>query len=203
MLIKAVGTLHDRLIFQRRIQVLSQMIGKLLPESGTVLDIGAGDGQIATLLKKIRPGIEVEGIDVYVRGETHVPVHEFDGLHIPLDDKSVDAAIFVDVLHHADDPQQLLREARRVSREAVIIKDHLSENALDFAVLRAMDWVGNAPHGVVLPYNYKSSAEWNRQFQASGLRIDTYETRVPLYPVPLSFVFGRKLHFIARLRPTA
>ena len=63
-----------------------------------------------------------------------------------------------------------------------------------------MDWVGNAPHGVTLPYNYLSEAEWLSVYAQSGLETETIRTDVPLYPMPLSWVFGRRLHFIARLQ---
>jgi len=105
------------------------------------------------------------------------------------------------VLHHTEDPFVLLSEAARVARQAVILKDHLSENLLDHATLRLMDWVGNAPHGVVLPYNYASRATWMDWFDKAGLDIASFETSVPLYPAPLSWIFGRKLHFVARLSP--
>ncbi len=50
-------------------------------------------------------------------------------------------------------PARLLAEAKRVSRGGIVIKDHFREGVLADATLRFMDWVGNAQHGVVLPYN--------------------------------------------------
>ena len=138
-----------------------------------------------------------------VRKKTHIPVEVFDGTTMPRDDKSVDVVTFVDVLHHTDDPSVLIKEASRVARRAVIIKDHLSETALDHWTLRMMDWGGNAPHGVVLPYNYASRASWFDWFAKAGLNVDVFDTNVPLYPAPLSWVFGRDLHFVTRLTPTA
>ena len=135
------------------------------------------------------------------RPTTHIPVTLFDGTVIPHEDNSFDVVSFVDVLHHTDDPEALLKEASRVARRAVIIKDHLSENWFDEITLRFMDWVGNAPHGVVLPYNYGSRADWSCWFEAAKLEAEEFETRVPLYPMPASAVFGRKLHFVARLTP--
>jgi hypothetical protein len=67
----------------------------------------------------------------------------------------------------------LLKEAARVARKAVILKDHFSENGVDHMTLRFMDWVGNAPHGVVLPYNYASRAEWRSWYAEAGLEIET------------------------------
>jgi len=199
---KSVGQVHEKLVFNRRVRVLVDQIGGLLPQGAEMLDVGTGDGQIAKMIGERGEGITVTGIDIMKRGTIHIPVTLFDGTTIPMEDNSVDVVTFVDVLHHTDDPQVLISEASRVARKAVIIKDHLSENALDHMTLRAMDWVGNAPHGVVLPYNYAPRKDWNRWFDTAGLATDVFETKVPLYAAPLSWVFGRKLHFIARLTPT-
>lgn len=200
---KTLGRAHDRFVFNRRVRVLVDQIGALVPAGAQILDVGTGDGQIARLIGEKQAGVQVEGIDVMLRDKTHIPVTLFDGTTIPFDDKSVDVVTFVDVLRHTDDPQRLISQAARVARRAVIIKDHLSENAFDHATLRLMDWVGNAPHGVVLPYHYAPRADWDRWFMQAGLTTDVFDTSIPLYPAPASWVFGRKLHFIARLVPAS
>ena len=200
---RAIGQAHETLIFNRRVRVLVERLGALVPEGATLLDVGTGDGQIAKAIGAQQNGVTVTGIDIMARKITHIPVTIFDGRNIPLEDNSVDVVSFVDVLHHTNDPQQLISEAARVARKAVIIKDHLSENKLDHMTLRLMDWVGNAPHGVVLPYNYAPRRDWDKWFAAAGLQTDSFSTDVPLYPFPLNAIFGRKLHFIARLTPAA
>jgi hypothetical protein len=62
-----------------------------------------------------------------------------------------------------------------------------------------MDWVGNAHHGVVLPYNYWPEKRWRDAFADLGLGVGDWTQRVPLYPWPASWVFQRRLHFVARL----
>jgi SAM-dependent methyltransferase len=201
MLKKSIGQAHEKLVFNRRVRVLVDQIGALLPQDAEMLDVGTGDGQIAKMIGEQAHGTVVQGIDIMKRGVIHIPVTLFDGTTIPMEDNSVDVVTFVDVLHHTDDPQILISEASRVARKAVIIKDHLSENTFDHMTLRAMDWVGNAPHGVVLPYNYAPRRDWDTWFENARLATDRFDTDVPLYPAPLSWVFGRKLHFIARLNP--
>lgn len=203
MLKKSIGQAHEKLLFNRRVRVLVEEVGNLIPENSAILDVGTGDGQIAKMIGMTQSGTSVQGIDIMERSKTHIPVSLFDGATIPFGDNSVDVVTFVDVLHHTHDPQVLISEAARVARTAVIIKDHLSENLIDHATLRLMDWVGNAPHGVVLPYNYASRKQWEKWFKAAGLFEDKYLTDIPLYPAPLSWIFGRKLHFIARLYPSA
>ena len=79
------------------------------------------------------------------------------------------AAVRVDVLHHTSDARILLREAARVSRCYIEIKDHLREGPFAKATLQAMDWIGNYGHDVVLPYNYLSEQEWREHFQDTNL----------------------------------
>ncbi len=109
--------------------------------------------------------------------------------------------LFVDVLHHTRDPIVLLREAKRVARKGIVIKDHCSDDLFDYWTLRFMDWVGNAPHGVVLPYNYWSRQQWLAAFAELQLKVAVWQDRLGLYPSPASFLFERKLHFIAVLTP--
>ncbi len=199
----AVGSLHARLVFDRRTRVLSGALGEALPpDCSRVLDVGCGDGTISRMIMDSRPGLSLTGVDVLVRPETHIPVTQFDGTHLPFEDGSFDAVMFVDVLHHTVDPAILLREARRVARKAVVLKDHSRDSMVSGPILRFMDWVGNAHHGVVLPYNYWSTAQWNAAFRDIGLRVDTWQTTLGLYPFPASLVFERNLHFVSRLRPS-
>jgi SAM-dependent methyltransferase len=151
-----------------------------------------------------RPDLQWTAIDTLARPKTHVPVQLFDGGLLPFADKEFDLVLFVDVLHHASDPMLLLREAVRVARINILIKDHLRQGMLANTTLRFMDWVGNAGWGVELPYNYWSGAEWNAA--QDELQLETEEKRVALglYPWWANWWFGRSLHFIARFRvPTS
>ncbi|KPQ18110.1 MAG: Methyltransferase domain [Rhodobacteraceae bacterium HLUCCO18] len=203
MVTATLGQVHERIVFNRRVSVLGEALGALVEPGGDILDVGTGDGQIAKLIAAQAPDTSVRGIDIMARPTSHIPVDIFDGDIIPHPDKSFDVVSFVDVLHHTDDPRILLKEAARVARKAVILKDHFSQNAVDHMTLRFMDWVGNAPHGVVLPYNYGSRADWENWYAEAGLGIETLSTDVPLYPAPFSLLFGRGLHFVARLTPPA
>jgi SAM-dependent methyltransferase len=191
---------HRALVFGRRARVLADTLAPLIPsEARSVLDIGCGDGTIAGLLAQRRPDLAIEGVEVIPRPTCHVPCRAFDGARLPFPDRSFDVCLFVDVLHHTIDVTQLLREAARVSRSHIVLKDHLSETSFDHATLRVMDWVGNRPHGVTLTYNYQSLRQWQQHFAACGLQPAELSTDFPLYPFPFSRLFGRNLHFVAQL----
>jgi SAM-dependent methyltransferase len=193
----AVRMLHQKLVHTRRVSVLAEHLVALIPPESRVLDVGCGDGAIASLIMEKSRDISIEGIDVLVRPAAKIPVLPFDGIHIPYSSASFDVVMFVDVLHHADDPLSLLREAIRVGKY-LVIKDHYRQGFLAGATLRLMDWVGNAHQGVALPYNYWSPAEWTSAFAAVGLKQIEIRARLGLYPAPASWVFECVLHFIGR-----
>jgi SAM-dependent methyltransferase len=194
-----VGRTHGNFVYRRRISQLARRIANLLPLKAKVLDVGCGDGALSTEILKARPDISLTGIDVLVRRETLIPVKKFDGSRIPYPDGSFDAVILVDVLHHTMDPTILLREASRVAQKAIIIKDHTRNGFLAKPRLRLMDWVGNAPHGVVLPYNYWSREQWHTEFKNLRLDVTSWFERLELYPRWADWIFGSSLHFVACL----
>jgi SAM-dependent methyltransferase len=195
-----VGRVHERTISERRLDRIAASLAPLLPPKARVLDVGCGDGNLAARVLEARQDVEIIGIDILARPRAFIPVQLFDGQTIPFADRSFDAVTFVDVLHHTDDPTVLLREARRVSRGVLLIKDHYSDGVGGPLTLRLMDWVGNAPHGVRLPYNYWTRSQWQTAWRGHGLDVSRVTTRLALYPWPLSMFFDRSLHFLAELK---
>lgn len=194
-----VERMHDSYVARRRARALANHLAALLPAHASVLDVGCGDGLVPHLVLERRPDLHIRGIDVLVRPVTHVPVEPFDGRTLPAADRSVDAVMFVDVLHHAADPLGLLREGVRVARACLAIKDHLRQGILAAPTLRLMDRVGNARYGVTLPYTYWTPAEWRAAWEQLGLHVVEWRTRLGLYPGPIDWIFGRALHFLARV----
>jgi len=190
---------HHAMVAGRRTRVIAEALDPLIPPGASVLDIGCGDGTIAGLLAAQRPDLSIEGVEIAPRPSCRIACRAFDGSQLPFPDRAFDVCLFVDVLHHTADVTQLLREAARVSRSFVLLKDHLSQNSFDHGMLRAMDWIGNRPHGVTLTYNYQSLGRWQQHFAACGLQAAQLSTELPLYPPPFSLLFGRKLHFVAKL----
>ena len=130
---------------QRRIRV-REHIAPLLPRGASVLDVwDAATACSADHPQPRRPGPHRHGR--LVRPTTHIPVQEFDG-HTLRWTTAVDVVLLVDVLHHADDPMRLLKEAARVARQAIVIKDHVQPGWSTGR--RSASWTGpgNAAHGV-------------------------------------------------------
>ncbi|MFN7930526.1 MAG: class I SAM-dependent methyltransferase [Blastocatellia bacterium] len=191
--------LHHTYIFPRRIQALSHHLTALLPPQASVLDVGCGDGLLAHTMQQQRPDLTIKGVEVLVRPQTRIPVRAYDGQRLPYADQSFDAVLFVDVLHHTTDPRQLLREAARVSRSFIVIKDHTRKGWLADATLRWMDDVGNARHGVGRTYNYWAEEQWHAAYAELALQVQVWQNRLHLYPWPASWWFDRSLHFVTQL----
>ena len=192
--------LHDHSVHERRVKVLAGHFDRVLPPATRkLLDVGCGDGRLAREILRLRLNLKVQGLDVFVRPATAIPVAVFDGFSIPFVKGDFDVVMFADVLHHTADPLVLLREAVRVSGLGVAIKDHLRQGVFAKTTLSFMDWVGNASHGVALPYNYWCPGQWRAAFKELGLKSSVWETKLGLYSFPANLFFERALHVVAFL----
>jgi ubiquinone/menaquinone biosynthesis C-methylase UbiE len=93
-------------------------------EESFILDIGAGDGKITSLLcaaGKKAYGIDNEIEAVRLAGEKGVCVSLMDAYKIPYPDGLFEAALMADVLEHFERPLEALREARRVTSGSLYI----------------------------------------------------------------------------------
>lgn len=195
-----LAPLHRKVIGPRRARVLTKHLLEALPEDcASLLDVGCGDGAIGRLMRAENARLRVTGVETHERPTCRIPVQHYDGARLPLDDDSRDVVMLIDVLHHADDPAVLLREAARVARRAVLVKDHVREGILAKTTLRFMDGVGNHGTGVAVPGVYWTRAQWAKLFRALPADVELYRGALGLYAWPISPVFDRSLHFIARL----
>ena len=195
-----LGGVHRHAVMGRRVRKLANALARIIPQDLRILDVGAGNGFLASNIMETRPDLRFEGIDTKLWPQRHIPVHQFSGTTLPFDDDSWDACLASDVIHHIKEPEVLLREMVRVAKRSLFIKDHIAETAWDHRILAFMDWMGNRGHGVNLSYTYWSWEEWSNAFNDLGLQTVQIESKLNLYPIPFSWIFDRKLHFVAELK---
>ena len=194
----ALNSIHHKAVFGRRVEVLTMHFINTIPAGAAkILDLGSGSGTIARRIMDLRPELEITGVDILIRPNTLIPMIEYDGDTIPFADNHFDYVTIADVLHHTPNPAAVLKEAARVAKHGVIIKDHLVEGFLAEPILGFMDWVGNKGHNVRLIYNYYDRAQWDKAILDAGLKITHWDDDLKIYPMPFSLIFDGKLHFIA------
>lgn len=156
-------------VSQVRGQRLPSYLVRHVPAGARVLDVGSGDGYIASRLVQEDGAGSVCGVDVLPQPAPHIPVTVFDGRHLPHEDGAFDLVTLIDVLHHTTHPGHLLAEAVRVSKGPVLVKDHYWVTRFDRWILALSDYLGNRANGVALPYAFLRMEEWAALFESLSL----------------------------------
>ena len=108
------------------IDELERVLGRPLPPGGTIVDVGAGTGNLAVKLALDGRFDRVIAVDISAgmlgeasrSAEAHNVVLETianDMVRLPFADGSIDVVVGCAVLHHLPDPQAFLQEVRRVT----------------------------------------------------------------------------------------
>lgn len=112
-------------------RVAARIRRELAGLEGTILDIGAGTGAVADLVRESAQYIWLDYdrrklAGFRSRGGT-APAILADARHLPLRDASVENSVTVDVSHHLDDEMlaRFLSEAARVTRRQLVFVDAL------------------------------------------------------------------------------
>jgi SAM-dependent methyltransferase len=183
-------------IYEHRQGVLVDLISPHLKQHARVLDVGCGFGQLGRALMDASPHIaHVEGAESVRRGAELIQVTAFDGIRMPWPDHTFDAVILADVLHHDRDPERLLRESARVSRNLVIVKDHLRGGLLAQQRIGLLDQAANAGYNVPVLYKYNDLREWRGLVGKVSTRVVEERTSIDIYPRVFNRLLGRGLHY--------
>lgn len=193
-------------VYAERMKVLRDTILPLLQSGDSVLDVGCGSGALAASLAsdpRSPRGLRVRGLERFVRAPHLIEVDPLVGDRFPYEDRSFDVVMILDVLHHDRDPVGVLREAARVARRLVIVKDHKPDGLLGHQRICLLDWAANRPHGIACLYDYPSRAGWHSRFTAAGLSLVSELTTMRLYPPGWNWFFAGRLHYFAVLSPSS
>ena len=143
---------------------------ELVPGS-LVLDIGCGMGYVLDVLSQDYGAIAI-GCDVVApRRGVESRFIRFDGWNLPFADGSVDLSLLVFVLHHAKNPNQLLREAMRVTRGALLVVEDTPANPFDYHWGRLHIRRFNRRHNIPWLGENRDEMEWRTLFEENDLRI--------------------------------
>ncbi len=183
-------------VYDYRLKALVGFIAPHLKPGFRVLDVGCGSGQLGSaLMKACNSAISVEGLERMRRGGELIQITGYSGTEMPWADKTFDAVILADVLHHDHEPERLLREAVRVSRNIVIIKDHLRNGLIAQQRISLLDWAANAGYNVPCTYRYNNLEQWHHLIGKVASKVLEERTSVDIYPILLNQLLGKGLHY--------
>jgi ubiquinone/menaquinone biosynthesis C-methylase UbiE len=143
-----------------------------------ILDLGAGNGLLALAIKE-QLEKEVVLVDIVDYNYTDLPLilYNPEG-KVPLADKEVDTTILYTVLHHASDPEHLLEEAMRLTKQRLIIKEVYIEEDDIRMTNSFFDWFYNRVIGdedINVPLNFLKVKGWEKLLKSYGF--DVIETK--------------------------
>jgi SAM-dependent methyltransferase len=145
-----------------------------------LLDLGAGEGFVGAAATR-GSGSEVALADVVDLNRTALPLTLYDGHRLPFADGSFDAVLLVFVLHHCETPDDVLREARRVTRGRVAVLESVVEDGWDRAWLTFADTAANRIRsGGRMPeerLDFDTVEGWWGRFEAAGFKVVAEERR--------------------------
>lgn len=171
-------------------------------DSGTVLDLGSGDGLFLSLLKE--KSISGEGLDISEEGVAKTRAKglkaspfDFNG-KVPFEDNTFDVVVMLDLLEHLYAPERLLKEAVRVSKNSLIISvPNFSSLPARLQTLLGSVPENNHPHkGHIFWFNY-----FILQKLIGELGLYIVEMRTNTFWQNY-FLVGALLKFLARIWPS-
>lgn len=190
---------HHRRVHEPRVGRVARALAAQIGRAGSLLDVGCGDGTVARDIAAAVGADRVAGVDVKVRPEVAVEVTAYDGVRLPFPDRSFDAVVISDVLHHCEDPRAVLREALRVAGACVAIKDHFCFGPVSERILLWMDMVGNAAPGVTVRGTYFTPGQWVSMVTDCGGRVTHLDWPLQIHDYPFRLVTRDELQFAARV----
>ncbi|MCB9558213.1 MAG: methyltransferase domain-containing protein [Deltaproteobacteria bacterium] len=153
----AISRAWQRYLRRRRIAKAYDMAKEIAAQLATLaptnnqlqlVDVGCGNGFIGHHLQALMSA-RVCGVDVQRSLQAEIEFRHFDGLSIPLQSSSQDAALMCYVLHHCEDPAGLLTDVHRILRSAgrIVIYEDLPRTAFDQlqCARHAWSWRSRSP----------------------------------------------------------
>jgi len=163
-------------IIKRRTKWIVDSFDNFIGKGERILDIGAGGGWISKEIQK-RKKTDIILLDIADFNQTDLKLTLYNGKKIPFPDNSFDAVFLNFVLHHAKNPLEVLKEAKRVSRSRIVIFEDTYNSFFGKTGLYFWDIISNLHSFLVKPFkekmsfNFKKVSEWEKIFKDFNLKI--------------------------------
>jgi len=176
-------------LYEREAIRMCQKCRNFIRDGQKILDLGCGAGIIGKAFQKFFRA-ELLGVDIVDRRIVDIPF-KLSGLScLPLKDKSFDLVLISYVLHHTGDPKVLLGEAKRISRDKIIIFEDIPEGWISNAFCRLHGFSFDRLFRNPTRTTFYPEREWKEIFKNLGLNF-LFGQRINNFPVKKElFVLG-------------
>lgn len=153
---------------QLRARDIARRVLLYLKNDALILDIGPASCTVAEMLMKRNLKVFPLDIQDYSIVDAVLPTI-YDGFRMPFQDDQFDTALIFFVLHHSNHPQDLLVEAKRVSKKLLIYEDIITSAA-------HKHWTGIVDNLINLefhdqPHTNNYDDEWQTLFRKLGFKL--------------------------------
>jgi len=143
-----------------------------IKEDSNLLDLGCGSGIIGKEFGRFFNS-EILGLDIIDNRIIEIPFRKYNGNSLSfLKDNSYDAVLINFVLHHCQNPIELLKESKRVSKDIIVIYENIPEGLMSkifcyfHGVSFACFFQKNENKGKFL-----KREKWEEEFEKMGLKV--------------------------------
>lgn len=163
-------------IIRNRTEKIVNSFDEFIKKGEKILDVGAGGGWVTEEIQK-RKNNKVTLLDVIDFNQTNLKLVLYNGEKIPFSNNSFDAVLLIYVLHHTKNPLKVLEEAKRVTKDRIIIFEDTFSSYFDKFFLCFRDVLTNLlgflvkPFKKKVPFNFKEVPEWERIFEDFRLKV--------------------------------
>ncbi|PCJ01164.1 MAG: SAM-dependent methyltransferase [Flavobacteriales bacterium] len=134
---------------------------EFLEEGDTILDVGSGNGLVSWELMQL--GYKVIPLDIASQEfDSTVKPIVYNGSRMPFEDKKFDVALLLSVLHHTENPEEILKEVGRVAKR-IIINEDIYNNKFQKYLTLVTDSVVNLGYSPC-PRTNKNDTLWKDTF---------------------------------------
>lgn len=156
----------------KRAKVKEERLLPFLDEGQSVLEVGAGNGALSKLLSE--NGITVAAIDIEDKSLfDEVSIQVCDGEKFPFKESQFDVCQMITMLHHTSNAEQLIQEAKRVSKRIIIMED-----VYESAFQKYVTWIADSLVNWEFyghPHTNRTDVEWKALFERNGLMLKKAE----------------------------
>ncbi len=158
------------IFYEKAAERMCQECKEFIKKGSRILDLGCGSGIVGNTFQNFFKA-EVMGVDITDRRVLPIPFKTIDGKSLPFQDNNFDAVLISYVLHHSQDPMLLLKEAKRVTRDKILVYEDLPDGIFSRLFCALHGFLFDKLFQNKNRTSFKTEEEWKKVFADLDLKM--------------------------------